>query len=187
MFGSAFISTSDDYINLMRRLFPKSRWGQIFRLASGTRDHAVLGAASDAMSYVHNRYVDLITVEAHPDTAAETLGDWERLLGLPEFGYVPSTDDGRRATAAGKLAAIGAQNADYFESIAEKYGATGTDVTDGPWLHWFTVTMPNDAARFSCISPCNSGLVEYTEAGSRVLSALTQYKPAHSMIYWTGV
>jgi uncharacterized protein YmfQ (DUF2313 family) len=147
----------------------------------------LLGGIADELGRVHVRLNDLAR-EAVPATTSELLDEWETAAGLPEFGYIPTTDDDRRATLIGKLSARGGASAGYFEGLAESYGATPpVAVTDGPGTHEWTINLPGDVTRACCTSPCDAALVEFTTpAGERVGRALNHYKPAHTRIFWDG-
>lgn len=145
----------------------------------------LLGLAGE-LSRVHGRINDLFA-EARPQTTVELLDELEAAFGLPEFGYDPAGTADRQAALSGKYAALGGQSAAYFEALALSYGAV-VDCYDGPWDHWWTAEGAGGSIlRACCTSSCTAALVEFATApAQRVAGAFTHYKPAHSIIFWTG-
>jgi len=190
MMGKGWDSTGAQYRDLLLRLMPRGKiWGAI---QSGGGTYAMLYAIGDVWSDVHERIMQILDTEAHPGTADETLGAWERAYGLPEFGVAPATDDDRRLILSGKVRAIGGQFANYFEAVAIKYGATVSHVYDGPWTHWWTASIGSDCVRATCkdsvgLSPNQTPLVTFTSPiGTAIRSAFEKYRPAHTRIFWNN-
>lgn len=189
--------TADHYRGLLLRKLPRGvLWAQQAVLSGAsyldglpvplTVFGRLLAGIAGEFVRVHNRLNDL-SREAVPATTSELLDGWEAAAGLPEFGYTPTTDDDRRAALTGKLAARGGQSAGYFAGLAEAYGATPpVTVTDGPWVHFWTVNLPGNAVRFRAgTGRAGDRLVTFDEAGTRAAAALTHYKPAHTGIFFS--
>lgn len=83
----------------------------------------LLEAESEELVRVDTRVTDLIR-ESDPRSALETLGDWERVAGLPDSCVVVSsiTIQERRARLVQKLISTGGQSLGYFSLIAEGLG-----------------------------------------------------------------
>lgn len=84
----------------------------------------------------HNRFVDLV-LEADPRTADELLDEWIEAWGLPSpCGTMPTTEEGKRAMLAAKVAAQGGQSRAYF--IAVVYAALDPSYRESG-LEWVTI------------------------------------------------
>lgn len=90
---------------------------------NGLRRDDLLEAEAAELSRVHMRVGDLLR-EADPRQALETLGDWERVAGLPDSCVVPGsiTIQERRQRLVQKLTSTGGQSIGYFADIAENMG-----------------------------------------------------------------
>lgn len=177
-------STSADWIRTLYGLLGR---GLIWTREEGRRLTKLITGASDEFVRVHNRAGDLME-EADPQTTTEMLPDWERVAGLPEFGYAPTAVADRRDTLLGKLASQGGQDLQYFEDVAVAYGATGATTEDGPnHLEWTLELEAADFVRACCTSQCTASLGEcLTGTGERVAKALTHRKPSHTRLSIDG-
>lgn len=83
----------------------------------------LLEAEAVELSRVDTRVADLLR-EADPRQALETLGDWERVAGLPDSCVVATsiTIQERRQRLVQKLTSTGGQSIGYFADIAENMG-----------------------------------------------------------------
>jgi uncharacterized protein YmfQ (DUF2313 family) len=182
--GIIWNATIEDFLRILQGLLPR---GLIWTRDPARRLTRLLKGLADEFVRVQNR-AGSIMEEADPQTttAAGLLPEWERVTGLPEFGYYPTTEDDRRATLVGKLAAQGGQSAEYFESIAAAMGAIDCTVENTGWTYVWSASSPSHITRARCNSPCNAPLVGFDETGKRVWAAFNKYKPAHTAIWWTG-
>lgn len=108
----------------LKQLLPR---GDLWRLDPDSWISKTLHAVGDELARVVTRGLDLLN-EADPRTATETLGDWERVLGLPDTCVVtiPVTDSARQAAITGKWVATGGQSRPYFVQVAAALGFTAT-------------------------------------------------------------
>lgn len=181
--GTIWIATTDDFLRVLQGLLPR---GLVWTRDPARRLTRLLAGLADECVRVQNRAGSLME-EADPatTTAAGLLPEWERVTGLPEFGYIPPTEADRRAVLAGKLAAQGGQSEAYFEALALAMGAV-VDVENTPWPHVWSVSVPSGVSRFRAGDPAGSPLVTFDEVAVRVRLAFEKYKPAHTFIWWTG-
>lgn len=83
---------------------------------------------------LHQRDCDLLA-ESYPGTCIETIGDWERICGLPDPCTGPlDTLQERRDAVLGKLAAQGGQSRQYYTDLAAIYGYTITITEYRPFI-----------------------------------------------------
>ena len=181
--GTIWIATGDDFLRILQGLLPR---GLIWTRDPARRLTRLLRGLADEYVRVQNRAGSLME-EADPatTTAAGLLPDWERVAGLPEFGYYPATEADRRATLVGKLAAQGGQSACYFVAVAAAMGAAAA-VANTPWPYVWSVSIPAGITRFRVRSRAGDPLVTFDDVALRVRLAFEKYKPAHTYIWWTG-
>ncbi len=181
--GTIWIAATEDFIRILQGLLPR---GLVWTRDPARRLTRLLAGLADEFVRVQNRAGSLME-EADPrtTTAAGLLPDWERVTGLPEFGYYPTTESDRRAVLAGKLAAQGGQSAAYFEGLALAMGAVA-DVENTAWPFVWSVSVPSGVTRFRAGDPAGAPLITFDEVAGRVRLAFEKYKPAHTFIWWTG-
>ena len=180
--GVRWYATATEFTKSLHDLLPNGRaWSR----EPGRRHSRLLAGIADELVRVQNRAGALIE-EADPRTTSNLLPDWERVTGLPEFGYIPPDVPARRSTLAGKLAAQGGQNAAYFETIIEAMGITDAVVSRNPIKFLWTVDLPTNIRRARIGDHIGDLLMTFDETAIRVRLQLEKYKPAHSWIYWTG-
>lgn len=114
-----------NYLDQLKALLPP---GSAFRLSgTGSKTFAAMG---DELARIGSRVGDLLG-EMDPRTATEeTIGDWERSVGLPDL-LVPvlSTDlEERRVAVIQKLATLGGQTVADFVRLCSLCGYTLADV-----------------------------------------------------------
>ena len=87
----------------------------------------LLAGLAGAPARAHNRACDLVE-ESDPRTAAETIGDWERLTGLPDACAETEvvTLQQRRNAVHAKLTARGGQSRQFYIDLAASLGFTVT-------------------------------------------------------------
>ena len=85
----------------------------------------ILAGLAVVWARIHNRALALV-VEADPQTARETLVDWEENLGLPDDCTVntATTQQERRAAVIEKYVTKGNQSVQRFYELAEDLGYT---------------------------------------------------------------
>lgn len=170
------------FVKAFHDLLPTGRaWS---READRRHSRAITGLSAECVR-IQNRGNALLD-EADPSTALQSLDDWERIMGLPEFGYIPSTTAARRSVICGKLAAQGGQSRAYFLSVIEAMGVADADILDNPITFMWTVYLPSNIGMARAGDPCDVPLDSFDDTAIRVRLALEKYKPAHSFIYWTG-
>lgn len=111
--------TGDDngkYSTQLARLLPP---GVVWDLEADSEIRATLAATADELERVRVRGRNLID-ETDPRTASETIGDWERVLGLPDGSA--STIEERRLAVTQKFIAQGGQNYAYFDALCTAAG-----------------------------------------------------------------
>lgn len=71
-----------------------------------------------------DKRIDALLVESLPDTAQETLEDWERICGLPDNcdGALASTVAGRQQDVVDCITQDHTLNLDFWTTLAAKYG-----------------------------------------------------------------
>lgn len=112
------------YGRMLQQLLPR---GAVWRFESGSVLHRLLLAIAGELSRVEERGAALVE-ESDPRTAVETLGEWERLLGLPDtcVQSIPATVEERRLAITQKLVKVGGQSRAYFIALAAACGYTVT-------------------------------------------------------------
>ncbi len=143
--------------------------------------------------------------EADPRTATELLGDWERVLGLPDdcMTEVALSLPDRRRLAWAKLTEIGGQSKAYFIALADRYGEHDVKIDDGfrpmtcnddcndllyseadkfVWRVRFQHPAEN-ARLMHCNDTCNDALQLYSQALAEC--PLTERKPAHTTLIFS--
>lgn len=107
------------YIEQLRLLFPRGRaWPE----ARGPVWEQLLRSLAVELTRIDGRLADLL-VESDPRTAAETLEDYERVLGLPDpcFGGGETIEERRKMVVALTLMQ-GGQSPEYFVALAALFG-----------------------------------------------------------------
>lgn len=115
-----------DYLHQLQSLLPV---GQAWSRQPGATLTKLLDGIALELGRAHDRLVDLVE-EADPQTTTELLGDWERVVGLPDCCIgIASTVEARRAAVVARLAHRGGQSAAYYMALCAGYGWAIT-VTD---------------------------------------------------------
>lgn len=187
--GKIWVASNADFVKVLQGLLPR---GVIWTREPARRLPRLLQGIADELVRVQNSAGTLMT-EADPQTTTSTgglLGDWERVLGLPEFTGDPTPSDPdatRRAAIMAKLTSTpGGQSAAYFEALALQLGATA-DVYDGPFQFVWTVSIPTEIERFRAgTGRAGDGLISFSALATRIRDYFEKYKPAHTFIWWVG-
>lgn len=175
--------TAEAYARQLRHLLPR---GRLWDVVPGSLLDRLLFAIGDELARVDSRGADLL-LEADPRTATETIGDWERVLGVtPPPGATP---EDRRLAITAALVQQGGQTPAYYTAIAE---AAGYSVTIIPsfsdlvlragfragarcygveWAHTWEVR----------VSPPAGAALSHGELEALIRSAA----PAHSVVIFT--
>jgi uncharacterized protein YmfQ (DUF2313 family) len=111
---------ADLYARQLKALMPR---GHAFNLERDSEVSATLEALAQELGRVDARGTDLIA-EADPRTASETIGDWERMLSLPDalVPEIPTDLDDRRLVCAVKYTNRGGQDYQFFSDLVESCG-----------------------------------------------------------------
>jgi uncharacterized protein YmfQ (DUF2313 family) len=156
-------------------------------------------ALAQSFRRAHERFCALMR-EATPVTATELLGDWERVLGLPD-ACAPAAGGlaERRARVLQRLAAVGGQSRAYFIEVARALGfdilieefrpfqiGTGRagDPIDGiAWRFAWRVFAPEVTPRIFHVGAGASG-DRLSDFGNEILECvLNRLKPAHTILH----
>ncbi len=149
--------TRDDYFNGLLNLLPP---GAAWPREHGGVLHRTLDALGAEMARLDLRMMQLFD-EANPGQAAELLGDWERVLGLPDpCVTVVQTIVERREAAFSKMTYPGGQSRAFFIGLAQSMGysitidefrspaeaaTAGVSFTGDGWAHTWRVNVPEAA------------------------------------------
>ncbi len=187
--------SADDYLDQLQSFLPQGpAWPR------GRDDELThfLYAWAEEFARVDARIEDLVN-EADPRTTSELLGDWERVVGLPDPCVTTEQSvDQRRAALVSKLTSMGGQSRQYFLDLAAALGYVGSyieeyrpfnctdDCNDALYSEsdrfvW-TIFLPSTSGIFimNCESACNSPLQTW---GDEVIECrINRYKPAHTKV-----
>lgn len=123
--------TPEDFANVMADLLP---WGMVWPRDPDTDLMRTWSGLAVEYARLHQRDCDLLA-ESYPGTCIETIGDWERICGLPDPCTGPlDTLQQRRAAVLAKLAARGGQSRQYYIDLAAIYGYTITITEYRPFI-----------------------------------------------------
>lgn len=157
---------------------------------------AAEGAALDAVLTNAIRLLD----ETDPRITTELLGDWERVLGLPDkcAGTAPATVAQRRTRVLEKLLKVRGQSRQHYLDLAARLGYTGVSITEfRPMVcgdpcgsavfgdDWRFVWQVNTANALpihvmTCGDPCGSPLRSWR--ADELQCRLNTLKPAHTVV-----
>ena len=123
-FGGDTPDGASRYARALALLLPR---GVLWNLEQDSWISATLLAIADSLARVDDRAYDLVN-EADPSTASETLGDWERVLGLPDddISAIPATPEERRLAVTQAFVKQGGQTPAYYIALAAACGYTVT-------------------------------------------------------------
>jgi uncharacterized protein YmfQ (DUF2313 family) len=184
--------TAADYVKLINALTPVGpAWSDDTVRSIWAQEYARLDAR-----------IWTLFEEADPRTATELLGDWERVLGLPDecMSDETLTLTERRRLAYAKLTEEGGQSKAYFIALAARYGEADVKIADGArpmncnddcnaalysaadrFVWQVRLQHPADDVRpMNCNDDCNDALQLYTRALAEC--PITERKPAHTTV-----
>jgi uncharacterized protein YmfQ (DUF2313 family) len=97
--------------------------GRLWELEAGSTLHRLMVGVGDEVDRVITRARDLFE-ETDPRTAIETIGDWERVLALPDEQVIaiPATLAQRRVAVTQKLVGRTGQNLSFFTALCAACG-----------------------------------------------------------------
>lgn len=184
------------YADQLEQLLPP---GLLFRRPTGTNLRALLEGLAGEFARAHGR-VDQLLLEQAPRTTNELLGDWERVLGLPDpCAVVPCCIDFRRAAVVARIATPGGSSLAVFQTLALTLGypitieehpvfRVGSRVGDrvygvaGGWPWAFTVHAPVVTSRFFYAGQSGAGDALATFGNEPLECTFARVKPAHSHV-----
>lgn len=185
MADRAWTATDADYVRIFRNLLPR---GVVWTQDTSSRFYRLLQGLADEWVRLHARDNALIE-EADPRTTTEMLADWERVCGMPEYGYDPPNVPARRRAVTSKLAsAPGGQTAAYFIAVALAAGYTITieEPVPGAPLVWIA-HAPGEVSRARAgTARAGDPLATYAATAARLRGMLEDLKLAHTLIFWTS-
>ncbi|QQQ19662.1 YmfQ family protein [Brevundimonas vitis] len=190
--------TAQAYTEQLQQLLPR---GAVWTRDPDSVLTAVLAALAVEFARLDARAEQLL-VELDPAQTYELLGDWERVLGLPD-GCTPVTGtiSERRAAVLQKLTSLGGQTPAFYIAMAAHLGveveifefdpdvddyAPGLDISDGRWRYvWrMNVLTETDFTVFRAgVSAAGDRLVE---GGALDLECvIRRAKPAHTQVVFS--
>lgn len=123
--------SADDYYQMLKGDTPQGR-------AWPTEDEAtvnlLLRAIAEELARLDGQ-VDYLLDEIDPVTTQDMLGDWERILGLPDACVEEGQSlQDRKAAVLAKLTNQGAQTPQFYIDLAARYGYTITITEFQPFV-----------------------------------------------------
>lgn len=113
--------TASDYLKMLRALLPP---GAAWNRRDGSELSKLLLGLAQEFGRFDSRLADFLE-EVDPSTAYELLGEWERLVGIPNDCESLSVDlETRRKAVVKKLRATGGASPGYFIRLAAAAGFT---------------------------------------------------------------
>lgn len=181
--------TDGHYLSLLRRYLPD---GPIWPRSGDDSLSKLLHGLAAEFARVHGRGLDCLD-EFDPRTATDTIGEWMRLVGVPNdcVVTVPATLAEKRALATAIYAARGGQSAAYFVAVAADLGVVAT-VDDHPYGLPFRAGYSRTGDRLNTIASAFYWRVRYPAATpaatvQRLQCLVNKYKPAHTRVIFEGV
>ena len=160
---------------------------------------AELAAEGNALDLAMG-YADQLLLEMDPRTASATLGDWERVYGLPEscicLAGVTQSITERRAALVAKEAMQGGQNSAFYITLAANlgYAITITEwrpyttemdteygVTDEPWQFVWQVNSALNTVRDMTTND-DTEMATAVWGNTLLECTISRYKPAHTYV-----
>lgn len=159
---------------------------------------ALLLSLAAELGRIDARSVQLVA-EVDPSTTSELLGDWERVVGLPD-GCVTAVQSvaERRMALESRLTAVGSQSRRFFIELASRMGysitidefrsaaeanAAGLPVSGDDWAHTWRVTLGESVGvRFFRAGSGSAGEALKSWGNEAVECQINRYKPAHTRV-----
>jgi uncharacterized protein YmfQ (DUF2313 family) len=189
LFGTDYEPAPTDvterYARQLKQLLPR---GSIWNFEPTSVLSKLLLALGDEFARVDVRAADLVE-EWDPRTALELLANWERVLGLPEYGMsLSDVTSERQIAAASKLAARGGQTAAYYVDLAARLGFVVSVVETAAYTWRLDVDLSHSTSTYALrTAEARAGAAV---AGDRVASrsvaeleyAIRRASPAHTVV-----
>lgn len=187
------------YADQLEALLPP---GQLFRHPVGPNIRALLDGMALEFARYHGRVEQLLAEQA-PRSTSELLGDWERVLGLPDnCAPLSSSTNIRRAAVLSRIAVQGGQTVESFTALAAALGfpivieehptfRVGSRVGDrvwnveGGWPWTFTVHGPVRTAHFFHAGSSGAGDALSTFDNAPLECAISRVAPAHAHVLFS--
>lgn len=189
------VRSQDEYRDALAQLLPSG--------GAWARDPAsplmkFLSALGAEFERLDGRAAQLLA-ETDPASTTELLGDWERVVGLPDpCVTLAQTVAERRLALEGRLTAVGGQSRAFFIALAHRLGysvtidefassgaatAAGITFTGDEWAHIWRVNVPTSVA----ITPFRAGSGAAGEplrawSNEVIECQFNRYKPAHTRV-----
>ncbi len=191
---------AEQYTRLLKSLFPLGKaW-------SRSRDgvlHKLCSAMAEEMARIDERASFNLIREADPTTAFETLEDWERTVGLPDFcsSDLATSIEQRRADILRKLTDRGGQSRQFFIDLSAIFGYTVTVSDKLPFrsgrgrsgdrcystawtFHWIVNSDSFNTTVFRS-GQSRSGDRLRTWRNDTLECVINQKKPSHTKVHFT--
>lgn len=175
---------ADQYGDLARKLLPR---GVIWTDERIRKLALLLRGWADEWARVSEHGLRLIE-EVDPRTTVEAIGDWERILGLPDPDETtpPTLLQDRRDAVVSALIATGGSSPQYFIDVALALGVVIT-ITEQPY------GLPSRCGVARCGDPIgseglifvwrvNAPIATLAALRSRLESKFNRIKPAHTVV-----
>ncbi len=182
--GLVSVATADDYGLALRQLLPR---GVVWTDDPTSKLGLALLAWADELARVHNRLLDLVE-EADPRTTSELVGDWERVLGLPDpcDPTPPTSTSDRRAAIVARLVETGGQSIAYYTEVALALEVVIT-ITEQQHGVAFRVGVGRVGGRLANVGnvfywQVNAPAATSADLRARLECILQRIKPAHTVV-----
>lgn len=187
--------TRDEYRDALAALLPL---GGAWPREVGSALMQFLASLAAEFQRLDGRAAQLLA-ETDPATTTELLGDWERVVGLPDPCVTTAqTVAERRQALEGRLTAVGGQSRAFFIALASRLGysvtidefasstaatAAGISFTGDEWAHIWRVNVPTTVA----VTPFRAGAGAAGEplrawSNEVIECQFNRYKPAHTRV-----
>lgn len=183
------------YARMLAALLPR---GPAWSVEAGGVLLTLLGALAAELARVDQRSRILLD-EADPRTAAEMLGDWERVFGLPDpCVEAPQTIAERRQALLGRVTGQGGQSRAFFVALAASLGyevtitefaseaaaiSAGIPYSGTSWAHTWRVNVAEATSVREFRAGSGAAGEPLRSWGNEVLECQFQrLKPAHTSV-----
>jgi len=187
--------TQADYLAALASLLPA---GDAWPRDADSGPMQLLSGLAAELARLDARAAQLLA-EADPAATTELLGDWERVVGLPDPCVTQAqTVAERRLALEGRITSVGGQSRRFFIELASRLGysvtidefasaaaatAAGIPFTGDQWAHTWRVNVPAAVA----VTPFRVGSGSVGEPlrtwSNEVLECqFNRFKPAHTRV-----
>lgn len=190
-----------NFLSFLRDLLPT---GPAWNRAPGSFLTDFLTSVAEELKLVNDR-TETLRIELDPRTTNELLGDWERLVALPDECSDPDNTSivTRRNEVLAKLTSQGSISRQFYIDLAARLGYTieifeykqflagishaGDLLSNGDWVHCWLVTAPAGTADFfeAGVDFAGDPLAVYSDG---VLECyINKRKPAETLVFFSYV